>query len=120
MNFNPISRSPLHKHPREHKDSAPWRRKKVRLNGSEMKELRQNAFYRASGQCENAPFGDAQKSRCPVRIYWTNFHLAHIESRGRGGSDTLENVLACCPDCHFEDTRNRRKLVPHGDWIGAV
>jgi len=116
MNINPLRRSPIRKKPRQHKEAAPWRRAKVRLNGRETAELRQYAFERSGGQCENSPFGDAEKSRCPVRITWHTMELMHIESRGRGGSDTKENVLAGCRDCHFEDTRNRRKLVPHGEW----
>lgn len=106
---------------KQHKESAPWRRKKVRLNGQEMSELRYYVFSRsiplgdARGMCENSVADDG--SRCPVRITWYTMELAHIESRGRGGSDVKENVLACCRDCHFEDTRNRKKLVPHRDWI---
>ena len=117
-NYNPIRRSPLKPKARQHKESMPWRRPKIRLNGSEMKDLRQSAFARSHGCCENSitPDGD----RCPVRINWMNFHLSHIVSRGRGGSDSLENTLACCQDCHFEDTRNRRKLVPHRDWIAIA
>ena len=115
MNWNPIRRSPLRYKPRRHKES--WRSGKVRLSGPEMAVLRQDAFNRSHGQCENSVTNE--RDRCPVRIYWGSFHLAHIISRGRGGSDTIENVLACCPDCHFEDTRNRKKLVPHKEWIAA-
>jgi len=111
--WNPIRRTALRPKPREHKESAPWRRKKIRLNGREMSELRQNAFARSEGECENSIEGE----RCPARISWQTFHLAHIVSRGRGGSDTLENVLACCQLCHDRDTKNVRKLKPHADWI---
>jgi len=115
MNWNPIRRSPLKPKPRQHKESMPWRRPKIRLNGREMLELRQNAFARSQGQCENSV--TEEKDRCPVRFHWGSFDLAHIVSRGRGGSDSLDNVLAVCRDCHFEDTRNRKKLVPHRDFI---
>jgi len=117
MHWNPLKRTPLKPKPREHRESMPWRRAKIRLNGSEMMELRQSAFARSGGRCENSI--TAKGDRCPVHINWAQFHLAHIESRGRGGSDTLDNVLACCPDCHFEDTRNRHKLLPHRDWIAT-
>ena len=116
--YNPLRRSPLRPKPRPHRESAPWRPRKIRLNAQEMKELRQNAFARSGGQCENSvtPKGD----RCPVRIYWGTGQLAHIVSRGRGGSDELKNVLMCCAECHLEDTRNRTKLQPHKDWIANV
>ena len=113
MNWNPIRRSPLKPKPRQHKESMPWRRPKVRLNGAEMLELRQNVFARSQGRCENSVDGE----RCPTRIYWMTFHLAHMISRGRGGSDVPENVLAACEKCHDDDTKNRRKLKPHEDWI---
>ena len=116
MNWNPIKRSPLRPQAREHKESMPWRRKKVRLNGREMAQLRQEILQRSHYQCENSIEGE----RCTEIINWGDFHLAHIVSRGRGGSDSMDNVLACCRDCHFEDTRNRRKLQPHADWIAAA
>lgn len=114
MNWNPIRRSPLRYKPRQHRDS--WRSGKIRLNGREMGELRQNAFARSEGRCENSFEG----KRCATRIYWGSFHLSHIISRGRGGSDIPSNVLACCQDCHDLDTRNIHKLEPHRDWIAAA
>lgn len=114
MNYNPIRRSPLRKKPKPHRES--WRSGKIRLNGPEMGILRQNAFQRSGGQCENSFNG----KRCATRIYWGSFHLAHIISRGRGGSDIPENVLATCPECHYDDTRNGHKLEPHQDWIAAA
>lgn len=116
MNYNPIRRSPLKKKPRRAYESAPWRRKKIRLDAKGMLELRQDALYRSGLRCENSIDGE----RCNKRIAWHNFHLAHIVSRGRGGSDCLKNVLAACQECHFEDTANRRKLQPHRDWIAAA
>ena len=115
-NWNPIRRSPIKPKSREHKESAPWRRKKVRLSGPEMAQLRQDAFARSGGRCENAIDG----LRCKTRIFWTYSHLAHLQGRGVGGSDELSNVLMVCPACHEEDTRKRRRLVPHPDWIAEA
>lgn len=111
--FNPIRRSPLRPKPREHRESMPWRRPKIRLNGQEMKALRREAFARSEGRCEN----DIEGQRCPTRITWLFSNLAHLVGRGRGGSDELSNVLMTCPKCHDDDTHNRRKLQPHKDWI---
>jgi hypothetical protein len=118
MNLNPLRRSPLRAKPKVHKESAPWRRPRIRLNGKEMGILRQNVCYRAQGQCENSV--TEQQERCPARINWITGELAHIVSRGRGGSDTMENCLFVCRECHFNDTRNRKKLVPHCDWIACA
>jgi 5-methylcytosine-specific restriction endonuclease McrA len=115
-NYNPIRRQPIRPKPRDHKESMPWRAKKVRLSGKEMGQLRQRAFFRSQGRCENSTDG----ARCPKLITWMTFHLSHIVSRGRGGSDVIENVLAACFECHDADTKNRRKLEPHRDWIAAA
>jgi cytochrome c553 len=116
MNYNPIRRSQLKRKPRSDKRSMPWRREKVRLGPAGMKELREDALYRSCMQCENSVNG----RRCPKKITWMSFHLAHIVSRGRGGSDAPENVLAVCQECHDADTKNRRKLQPHAGWIAKV
>ncbi|PYU21176.1 MAG: hypothetical protein DMG30_18410 [Acidobacteria bacterium] len=71
-----------------------------------------------SSQCENSPNGDGE--RCEKRITWGSFHLAHIVSRGRGGSDVLSNVLAVDPECHAAEHRKGRKLRPFADWIAAA
>jgi len=115
-NFNPIRRSPLKPKPRKVKVSAPWRAPKIRLDAEGMKQLRQSAFFRSKGQCENEVDGQ----RCPKRITWGSFHLAHIVSRGRGGSDVLSNVLAVDPECHAAEHRKGRKLRPFADWIAAA
>ena len=108
--FNPIRRSPLRPKARKTRISMPWRRPKVRLDAAGMKQLRTFAFNRSNA--ENAIDGE----RCDTRLYWGSFHLAHIEGRGRGGSDAPENVLAACPACHDADTNHRRKLEPHKEW----
>jgi len=112
--FNPLRRSPIKYKPRKHFESMPWRRPKIRLDGREMVNLRQDAFARSGGQCENAinDTGD----RCPARVLWMTCDLAHIESRGRGGSDVLGNVLITCRNCHAEDHNGGRRLRPHKDW----
>ena len=79
--WNPIRRFPLKKRPQERKESMPWRRKKVRLSGTEMGQLRQEAFLRSRGQCENS--ADDTGKRCENEISWGFSNLAHIVSRGQ-------------------------------------
>jgi hypothetical protein len=110
--WNPIRRKPLVPKPRKTRISMPWRRPKVRLDAQGMKQLREYVFNRSGAQCENSVEGE----RCVSRIYWGSFHLSHIVGRGRGGSDSPENTLACCWECHDNDTQNRVKLQPHKGW----
>lgn len=114
MNWNPIRRSPIKPKPKPHRES--WRSGKIRLNGREMAQLRQDCFVRSRGFCENSIDG----KRCLTRVNWVTGHLAHIQSRGRGGSDSKENCLFVCVPCHKADTLNRQKLQPHSDWIAAA
>src|SRR5438105_12716913 len=114
-NYNPIRRSPLKPKRSKVRVSPPWKTAKIRLDHEGMIQLRQDAFFRSGGQCENSPNGDGE--RCPKRITWGSFHLAHIVSRGRGGSDVLSNVLAIDPECHAAEHRKGKRLKPHKDWI---
>jgi 5-methylcytosine-specific restriction endonuclease McrA len=110
--WNFIRRSPLKKKPRQHRESAPWRAPKVRLSGPEMRNLRRSAFMRSAGRCENAPSDE----RCPKFISWWTGELAHMIDRGKGGSDSIDNVLFTCQRCHDDHTSNRQKLQPHKEW----
>ena len=114
--WNPLRRSALRPKPKQTKLSAPWRSPKVRLDAIGMRDLRILAYQRAAGQCENEVNGE----RCKQMIWWTSFHLAHLVSRGRGGSDCLENVLATCPECHLAEHRQGRKLRPYEGLFGAA
>ena len=75
----------------------------IRLYGADMQALRLEAFERSGGRCE-MQWNDR---RCDYPISFENFELAHVVSRGAGGSDTLDNVLCSCkwradghPGCH--------------------
>lgn len=57
------------------------------------------ALYRASGVCERcyefAPFNRKSDGSPYLEVH-------HIKRLADGGEDTLENVLALCPNCHRE------------------
>ncbi|HCD36750.1 MAG TPA: HNH endonuclease [Chlorobium sp.] len=57
------------------------------------------ALHRAEGFCENcknpAPFKRASDGTPFLEVH-------HIRSLSDGGEDTLENVVALCPNCHRE------------------
>lgn len=72
--------------------------KTTRLKGKKLRALRQACYDRAGGCCEE----------CGAPTPWsggvfTRGHMAHIKSRGSGGSDTIENIRWLCPQCHVGD-----------------
>lgn len=102
-----IRPSKYKKKPRKAMTSAPWRTPKIRLAGKDMAKLRWAVFNRSEGRCENSfnnPFD--QSVRCTAKIGWSWFDLHHIIHRSRGGSDTEENTMALCVECHDNHHRH--------------
>lgn len=71
---------------------------RIRLSGAEMNALRSKVMDDSGMRCKE----------CGRRVFddvadWmpNKAHLAHIVGRGRGGSDTRENVEIRCGECHF-------------------
>jgi 5-methylcytosine-specific restriction endonuclease McrA len=62
----------------------------TRLYGEAMTALRRFVFNRDKWICQ----------KCGAPCSWASGHLAHIVSRGAGGSDTPENMRLLCSDCH--------------------
>jgi hypothetical protein len=79
----------------------------VRLSGMAMEELREKVYRRDQGRCTWADCG------VWLPLYGSVFnraHLAHIKSRGAGGSDTEANTRILCPAHHLgaEHTKGLR------------
>ena len=94
----PIARSPLKRStkPIPKKRKTPRHYKTiVRLDAAGMEQLREDAHLRAHGRCEVPLPHD-----CPQFISLDYGDLAHIKSRGAGGSDTLDNVWWSCKTGH--------------------
>lgn len=106
MNWNPLRRTRIKPKAKQHRESAPWRQQRIRLDAKGMWALRSEVFARAQFQCENLIYGE----RCPAKIGWHSFQLHHIIHRSQGGSDSAENTLALCWDCHEDHHRGRRKV----------
>ncbi len=69
-----------------------------RRTGKDMKSLRTACLYRDGTKCRE----------CGVTVWdhLPDYHpqkydMAHIKSRGAGGSDVLENVKTLCHQCHM-------------------
>lgn len=80
---------------------------RIRLDAEGMKELRVAVYERARGLCEMKI-----KHVCEVYAGWVSGHLAHIKSRGSGGSDELGNVLWACAPCHMASHNCNNKPCP--------
>ena len=73
-----------------------WRSGRIIEDAAGMASLRLEVFRRANGRCEV----------CGRFAKWQGIgggELAHIVARGRGGSDTAENLLWKCRGCHRAD-----------------
>jgi len=70
----------------------------IRLDAAGMRDLRAFVYDRADGYCEMVRDG----SRCMTKADWWHGELAHIKSRGAGGSDTARNTRWACKACHHK------------------
>lgn len=74
---------------------------KVRLSGAALSRLRIQCFERDQMWCQ----------QCSRMTLWKPrfdgdpqaYDMAHIISRGAGGSDTLDNVRTLCHSCHMAE-----------------
>ena len=73
--------------------------KPIRLKGADYTKLKEEVYARDGGQCQTC------KKRVPLRIggIFNPFlcaNLSHVIHRSLGGSDTLENTIIQCFECH--------------------
>jgi len=76
---------------------------RIRLKGAAMEALRRARFALDGWKCVV----------CGCEIRWDGWnagHLAHVKSRGAGGSDTIENTVTKCRICHHAE--HNPKAVP--------
>lgn len=71
--------------------------KMVRLAGADMSDLWRKAYFRDEQSCVD----------CKVPAWKEKLELSHDISRGRGGSDELENVHMRCIPCHRKRDNNQ-------------
>ena len=73
----------------------------VRLTGTAMLRLRRDCWLRDGGYCQECKVFTSYFAR------WEGdphaYDMAHIKSRGAGGSDVLENVRTLCHECHMAE-----------------
>ena len=76
----------------------------VRLSGAALEALRDRVYERDRGCCQWEGCGKLLPKYGSV---FTRAHLAHIVSRGAGGSDTAENTRILCPPHHLIDEHSK-------------
>jgi hypothetical protein len=78
----------------------------VRLTGLDLEALRIDCWNKCERKCVVC--------LRPLRLFSGGFdsmHMAHVQGRGAGGGDVIENVVAKCMDCHI-GLEHRPKAVP--------
>lgn len=100
------------------KSVSPKRRSRVgklwivRLVGKDIRELRMACYLRDRGNCQHE---NCLYPQLPARydpLYDGDplaYDMAHIQSRGAGGSDVLDNVVTKHHACHMEEHQKGRK-----------
>lgn len=69
---------------------VPGKLGRIRLKGAALARLRRECFERDRWSCVD----------CGRMVNWDTGHMAHIKSRGAGGSDIIANVQTMCSWCH--------------------
>jgi 5-methylcytosine-specific restriction endonuclease McrA len=64
--------------------------KRIKLNRTQYLKLRGTLWLRAESRCEE----------CGMWTPYEEGHVHHVQSRGAGGDDTVENCRWLCWRCH--------------------
>jgi hypothetical protein len=80
-----------------------FKQKALRLKGKKKTEFRKQVFAHFEGICQDPACGcfNPLFDQDGVFDVFTCGHVSHIKSLGAGGSDTIENVLWKCYECHI-------------------
>jgi hypothetical protein len=79
----------------------------VRCTGKDLEKLRNACFDRDHDRCQWEGCGRWTRRE---RGYWDSGHMAHIQGRGAGGSDVLENVRVLCMEHHLVSEHNPKSV----------
>jgi hypothetical protein len=88
----PIARSPI-KRTKRRQEVTVGKLGRVRLTCNALEALRRECFERDHYTCTCG---------CGQRVTWETGDMAHIVSRGAGGSDVIDNVTTMTHDCHMK------------------
>jgi len=85
----------------------------IRLEGKALEALRREVYDRDEGKCQQCGRWLPYEGEVLVRA-----HMAHRKGRGRGGSDTIDNVRILCAMHHGEE--HVPKSVPRKVPVATV
>lgn len=93
---------------------------RVRLKGSALTALRRQCFTRDGWKCTTIDIcGSIVPCACGRSVSWASGHMAHIVSRGAGGSDVIENVYTMSGECHGKSHNCGGKPLPRKPFIAG-
>ena len=91
----PIKRyTPVRKKRYRKGDETIGKTGRIRLRGEKLEQLRRDCFERDGYRCVCG---------CKQPVTWETGDMAHIQSRGAGGSDVLSNVKTMTHACHMRE-----------------
>lgn len=86
----------------------------VRLEGKDLAQLKLDCKNRDDWHCVDCGrWVSDDVHECSVH----RAHAAHIKGRGRGGSDTLENLRTLCCVCHLVKEHNPKSVPSKGTYV---
>ena len=105
----PLKRSSIRKRKYRKGEETIGKTGRVRLRGKKLENLRRECFTRDESCCVWEGCG---KSLRWESGYSDSMHMAHIVSRGAGGSDVISNVRSLCPEHHFLEHAKGKSIEP--------
>jgi 5-methylcytosine-specific restriction endonuclease McrA len=97
--------APLRKRKPRKGDVTVGKTGRIRLRGKALEALRRDCFERDRYRCQCSP-------SCGVAVTWESGDMAHIVSRGAGGSDVLSNVRTFLHEHHLASHNAGGKPLP--------
>jgi hypothetical protein len=88
----PIAKTPI-KRTKRHPETRVGKLGRVRLTGKALESLRRECFERDHYTCTCG---------CGEQVTWEMGDMAHIVSRGAGGSDVIDNVTTMTHEHHMK------------------
>jgi 5-methylcytosine-specific restriction endonuclease McrA len=110
----PIKRyTPVRKRKPRTGDVTVGKTGRIRLRGEALEALRRDCFTRDGWRCTQIdPEGRIVPCACGRTVSWVTGHMAHIVSRGAGGSDVIDNVHTMTQECHGKSHNCAGKPLP--------
>ena len=85
-----------------------FKKKPIRLKGKKLHKLYQEVYERDQGLCQVLKLENGIYKKCGKWVEpGTPPH--HVVPRSQGGSDTAENLITICNECHYRKHHGGKK-----------